>query len=298
MLIDWFTVAAQALNFLILLWLMKRFLYGPILRAIDAREQRIAAQLEDAEASKSEASRERDEFERKNEAFDRQRAELLGKATEEVAAKRQAMLDQARESADQWTARRQEALRAQADGLSRAIEDSARGEVLAIARRALQDLAGSDLESSMAEVLMQRLRALDGQAKTDFVAALGTAKTPPTVRSAFALPDGSQGAIRELLRASFSFDAPLRFEVRPDLVCGIELGANGQTVAWNVDAYLQSLRKEIGRVAGEREAQANTAPSAPLAQGEPAGNDTHAAVSSTGEDPNTGAASPGKSSLE
>ena len=42
MLIDWFTVAAQALNFLILVWLMKRFLYKPILHAIDAREERIA----------------------------------------------------------------------------------------------------------------------------------------------------------------------------------------------------------------------------------------------------------------
>jgi F-type H+-transporting ATPase subunit b len=37
MLIDWFTVGAQVLNFLILVWLLKRFLYGPILDAIDAR---------------------------------------------------------------------------------------------------------------------------------------------------------------------------------------------------------------------------------------------------------------------
>ena len=57
MLIDWFTVAAQALNFLILLWLMKRFLYAPILHAIDAREQRIAAELKDADASKLEAQK-------------------------------------------------------------------------------------------------------------------------------------------------------------------------------------------------------------------------------------------------
>jgi len=42
MLIDWFTVGAQALNFLILVWLMKRFLYKPVLHAIDEREMRIA----------------------------------------------------------------------------------------------------------------------------------------------------------------------------------------------------------------------------------------------------------------
>ena len=38
MLIDWFTVGAQALNFVILVWLLKHFLYKPILNAIDVRE--------------------------------------------------------------------------------------------------------------------------------------------------------------------------------------------------------------------------------------------------------------------
>ena len=80
MLIDWFTVGAQALNFLILVWLMKRFLYKPILQAIDAREKRIALSLADADAKKAEAQKERDEFEKKNEEFDQQRAALLSKA--------------------------------------------------------------------------------------------------------------------------------------------------------------------------------------------------------------------------
>jgi len=53
MLIDWFTVGAQALNFLILVWLLKHFLYQPILNAIDAREKLIAKELADADAKKS-----------------------------------------------------------------------------------------------------------------------------------------------------------------------------------------------------------------------------------------------------
>ena len=68
MLIDWFTVGAQALNFIVLVWLMKRFLYKPILDAIDAREARIAAALADAAASKAEAAKDRTEFQRKSEA--------------------------------------------------------------------------------------------------------------------------------------------------------------------------------------------------------------------------------------
>jgi hypothetical protein len=55
MLIDWFTVGAQALNFLILVWLMKRFLYKPILNAVAEREKRIAAELADAAQKKDDA---------------------------------------------------------------------------------------------------------------------------------------------------------------------------------------------------------------------------------------------------
>ena len=66
MLIDWFTVGAQLLNFVILVWLMKRFLYQPVLDAIAAREQKIAAELADAAATKAEAHQQHDEFQKKN----------------------------------------------------------------------------------------------------------------------------------------------------------------------------------------------------------------------------------------
>src|SRR5580698_278918 len=100
MLIDWFTVCAQAVNFLILVWLLKRFLYQPILVAIDAREKRIAAELADADAKKSEAQKERDEFQRKNQEFDQQRAAILSKATDEAKTERQRLVEEARKAAD------------------------------------------------------------------------------------------------------------------------------------------------------------------------------------------------------
>ena len=89
MLIDWFTVGAQALNFVILVWLMKHFLYKPILQAIDAREKRIAKEIADADEKKAEAQKEHEEFQHKNEEFDKQRAALLDKATDEAKAERQ-----------------------------------------------------------------------------------------------------------------------------------------------------------------------------------------------------------------
>ena len=100
MLINWFTVCAQAINFLILVWLLKRFLYKPILHAIDEREKGIAAQLASAEAKTAEAQKDRDDFQHKNEAFDKERAALLKKATDDASAERQRLLDEAKKDAD------------------------------------------------------------------------------------------------------------------------------------------------------------------------------------------------------
>src|SRR5580692_2862485 len=110
MLIDWFTVGAQVLNFLILAWLMKHFLYKPVLDAIGAREKLIATELADAAAKKAEAQKDRDEFQHKNEEFDQQRAVLLTKATDEAKAQRQRLLDAARQESDGARSKQQEAL--------------------------------------------------------------------------------------------------------------------------------------------------------------------------------------------
>jgi len=108
-LIDWFTVGAQAVNFAILAWLLKRLLYRPILDAIDARENRVARELADADAAKAMAEREREEFDRRNREFEAQRAEHMARAIQEARSEGQRLLEQGRRAADDYAARRRDA---------------------------------------------------------------------------------------------------------------------------------------------------------------------------------------------
>ncbi len=252
MLIDWFTVGAQALNFIILVWLLKRFLYKPILDAIDAREQRIANELAGAVAKQAEAQQERDEFQHKNEMFDRQRAELLSRATRDAEIERQKLLDEARTAADTLSAKRQETLRNEARNLNQALSRRTQEEVFAIARKALTDLAGANLEQRMCEVFTQRLRALSGATKETLAAALKTATQPAIVRSAFDLPAAEQSAIQTVVNETLSADVSLRFETAPDLVSGIELAMSGQKISWSIAEYLASVQKGVGELLKER----------------------------------------------
>jgi F-type H+-transporting ATPase subunit b len=248
MLIDWFTVGAQAVNFLILVWLLRRLLYKPILDAIDAREKKIAAELADADAKRAEAKKERDEFQRKNQEFDQQRAALWTKATGEANAERQRLLDSAGRAADALTVKRQEAFRSDGEHLDQSISRRAQEEVFAITRKTLTDLANVSLEERAAEVFTCRVRALNGQGKIGLGEALRTASDPALVRSAFDLPGEQRTTIQNALNETFSADIHLRFETAPDLVSGIELTTNGQKVAWSIADYLTSLENGVGEI--------------------------------------------------
>ena len=259
MLIDWFTVGAQIVNFLILVWLLKHFLYKPILDAIDAREKRIAAELADADAKKAEAEKERTDFEDKNKAFDQQRSALLGKAADEAKAERERLIDEAKKDAETLRVTQADALRGDQVRLGSEITLLAEREVFAIARKALTDLATVSLEERVGEVFTRRLRELDPKAKELLGAALKNSPQPALIRSAFDLPADQKAAIQNAFNETFSAVVRIKFEDSQDVVCGIELTANGQKVAWSIASYLTELSKKVSDLVDTQSPPAGTA---------------------------------------
>lgn len=260
MLIDWFTVGAQTLNFLILVWLMKRFLYQPVLDAIDAREKRIATELADAAQKQTQADEERETFQQKNAYFDQQREAMVHKATAEVDTQRQRMLAEARAAAegmrDKWHA----TVESELQTLQQSIAQRSQDEIFAIARKVLAELADATLEDRMTEVFFQRLRQLDAPAKSELVKALKISSGPVQVRSAFALSPAQQTAMGQALDAATASHIAIEFETTPEVISGIELSANGWKVDWNIAGFLASLEHSLGAMIDPAKNSATVAP--------------------------------------
>jgi F-type H+-transporting ATPase subunit b len=244
MLIDWFTVAAQTINFLVLVWLLKRYLYRPVLAAIDARESKIAAELKDAAAKRAEAQAERDDFWSKGEALQRQSEELLRKATDEADAERRRLLDIARKDSDALRTKLNDAVQGERVELNREIVTRTQQEVFAVARKTLADLAGAALEDRIAEVFIRRLQDMH-EKESGQPAAPRAACAAALVRSAFELPSPRRAAIEGAVRAWLGADTTLTFETVPDLISGIELTTGGSKIAWSISDYLVSLDQNV-----------------------------------------------------
>ncbi|TWU46873.1 F0F1 ATP synthase subunit B family protein [Rubripirellula reticaptiva] len=248
MLIDWFTVAAQAVNFLILVWLLKRFLYKPILDAIDAREKRIASELADADAKRVEASKEREEFQQKNRAFDQQRQSMLTKAANDANSERQRLLADAKNAAETMRANRDDALHREHVALSKEVTCRTQTEVFAIARKALTDLANLSLEEQITDVFIRRLQELDDDEKADFAGPSDAQDNSMIVRSAFDLPTAQRAKLQDAINRAFSMEVALTFETVPDVISGIELTSSGRKISWSIVEYLSSMEKRIGEL--------------------------------------------------
>jgi F-type H+-transporting ATPase subunit b len=245
MLIDWFTVGAQVLNFAVLVWLLQRFLYKPVLGAIDAREKRIAAELSDADARKAAAQIEQDDFKARNKAIDDQREAVMARASADAGAERDRLFKDARAESDARRASREAALQAERKALAGEITQLATTEVFEIARRALADLATVSLEERIGEVFTRRLRSMDPKDREALGFALRTSPEPGVVRSTFDIGVAQRDAIQNALNEVFSARIRVRFETSPEGICGIELTSNGRKLAWSVSGYLSSLERKL-----------------------------------------------------
>lgn len=241
--LDWFTIIAQVVNFLILVALLKRFLYGPIIRAMDTREEHIAARLEQARTQITQAEQQAAAYTAERNALQESKETMLQEAKSEADAQRQHLFDQARQEVQQLQERWQHTLQQEQAAFLQDVRAQVGEHICTIARRALTDLAGVELEQAMLDRCLTHLRQVDETERRALITAAGQGGM--VVRSAFPLSQESQQRLLHEIRASIAPDLAIRFVTNPDLVCGLELEAHGRKIAWHVEQYIDSLEAHI-----------------------------------------------------
>lgn len=249
--VDWFTVVAQIINFLVLVGLLKHFLYGPIIRAMDEREKRIAHRLHEAEEREKRAEEEAQSHRKAREELERKRSEMLEQAKQEAEQKRRKLIGSARQEVDEMQSRWRESLRQEHDSFLGEMRDQAARQVCAITRRVMRDLGDERLEARIVEVFLDRLGEMDDDARKQMGDAVRSSSDSLTVVSSFELPDEERGKVTEALKACFSGSLRPNFTTSEDLICGIELRAGGRKIAWSVNEYLDALRDSLSQALAE-----------------------------------------------
>jgi F-type H+-transporting ATPase subunit b len=238
--IDWLTVVAQIVNFLLLVWLLKRFLYQPVMEAMARREARIESRLEEARTREAEAEAEAEAYRAKSMTLEQEREQQLEKAREAAHGEERRLVEKARHDVDQLRDRWIGQLRREQDDFRKGLKSELAAAVADAARSALSDLADSSLEQRVVEVLLQRMEALPDEERE----ALLASPEPLRVTSAFELGEAS----REHLRRGLDAPGGLDFSVDRGLGFGIVIRAPDYKLEWTAASYLDNLEERLGEL--------------------------------------------------
>ncbi|KXJ40036.1 MAG: hypothetical protein AXA67_13440 [Methylothermaceae bacteria B42] len=239
--IDWITVIAQIVNFLILLALLKRFLYRPIVANMEARERYIESRLNEAARLRAKAERMIATYRQKLEAIETQRQEILKQACQEAESERQALLEKAREEVAQKRLQWMQELAQEQAALLNELKNVLTEQLLELSRKALRDLADFDLETLMVKKFLQQLASLSLEQKR---LLMESGENVWKVTTSFTLKDTQRQQIESALKQLRS-DITIEFDLQPNLLCGIALEADGRIWHWNLAAYLDELESSL-----------------------------------------------------
>jgi F-type H+-transporting ATPase subunit b len=224
---------------------MKRYLYKPVLSAIDDREKKIAGQLADAKAKKDEAKAEQDEFNKKNQAFDLQKSDMMDKATADAGAQGKKLLEEAKNNAKTSQDKLEKAANEQQADRDHKRQQKAGEEVFAITKKVLTALADVSFEEQSVSVFIRRISGIKEDEKELFKKALHSGPGPILVQSSFGLPEKQQAEIKSAVTTMLGTKPSFEFKTSPALIGGIELTTTGYKLAWSIAGYVNAFEKSI-----------------------------------------------------
>jgi F-type H+-transporting ATPase subunit b len=243
--IDWLTVGAQIVNFLVLVWLLQHFLYGPITRAMERREQRIADRIAEAEKKREVAEEEARSYRQKQEELEKSRNELMQKARDAAAEERRSLEQAARDEVGSRKRGWLEQLSVERQSFANDLRRRSADAFYAVARRALGDLADAPLEAQIVQGFIRRLDELDGETLEKIKAGAGADDGHVVVETRFALDSGLKRQLTRTIHDRLGSDLRVDYQEAESLDVGISLVAGSQHVAWSIGHYLDDLERAV-----------------------------------------------------
>lgn len=239
--VDWLTVAAQAANFLVLVWLLKRFLYRPVIRAMEMREAGIEARLSEARESRRQADVEAEKLRQKQRELDQNRENLLQEARDQARDLHVKLEDELREK---FAVRQRAWAEHIADERGDYLHDLRKRtgqHVLKITRAILSEFADTDLSDRLADRFIEKLRTLDAGKLERLTGAAEKRSQNTIVESSGPLPTSIRSRITKVLHEVISDQIKIEYRTNEELTLGLRLTIAEQVVEWSAGAHLDRL---------------------------------------------------------
>ncbi len=232
--LDWTTFLLEIVNFLILVWILKRFLYRPVLDVIARRRASIEGTLADAKKRETDAQELRSRYEKRLEDWEHEREAARGKLAEEMGAERKRRLAQIDEAlqAEREKAGALEARRVQEE--RRGAEQRAMAQGARFAGRVLERLAGPELDARLVDVFVEDVGALAEEQRHSLVHAAAQPGARLRIVTARPLAEGERKRLSDAMKALLERSLEEDVSEAPELIAGLRIVVGPWVLAANL----------------------------------------------------------------
>jgi F-type H+-transporting ATPase subunit b len=243
---DWWTLALQTVNVLVLIWILARFFFRPVADIVARRRDETNKRLAEAAEARKAAADERTKAEQANTEARAAHDKLLAEAQKSAQAERAKLLEQASQDIAKLRSESEAMIARDHAAAEQKIIDHASALSVDIARRLLQRLPPDLARDAFLAALCDAIGELAPEERDSFAAAAKTGQ-PIEVVTAATLPDPDSAHVRAALKEAFGLDLPLVFRSDPALLAGIELRGHNVILRNSWRADLDRIRKELSR---------------------------------------------------
>ena len=244
--IDWTTLALQLVNFAILVWLLQRFLYRPVLKVIDARRQASDSRYAEAQRMTETAKRQLADIETQRAGAAADRAAMLADAREQARRLVEERCAEAEREAKALLEETRQTLAREREGLLAEARHAALDLAAGMARRVLAEIPESQRMEGWLERIEQHLRSLPDSERLELVGEL-TGGGSLRVVSALPLSSSAGERWRARLRETLGPDVAVTFETDTRLIAGAQLCFPHSTLSFSVQDAVSALQEEGAR---------------------------------------------------
>ena len=236
--IDWFTYTAQLLNFAVLVWLLKRFLYGPVIQAIDDREASITQRQQEAERAVAESQSAQTRYQSELDELLASRNRLRLEAEEEVSSWKRNELQAASEDVRAARTEWRKTLARDRHSLITELQIDAARHAAAMGRHLFTELADADIQSQLVTRFLEELESCDSELLA------GDDCRDVTVVLADECSTGDEDRLRNGVQQRLP-EASVQFQTNPDIIAGVELQLPNRRLAWSVRESMAELESQL-----------------------------------------------------
>jgi len=237
--LNWSTFILEIINFLVLVWILKRFLYKPVLEIIARRQASIDKTLADAKQLHDDAESLQQQYEGRLADWDQERKQAREKLAEELHADRARKLEELKAALEQERERAAVAEQRRLSDAQLEMEDTALAQGAQLATQLLAQAAGPEVESRLVQLAIDELSKLTKEKLAALRSSYGQISEGITVSSAYPMPDDQRHQLQKVLNNVVGKDTPLKFEQDSKLLAGVRINIG----AWQLAANLRDELK-------------------------------------------------------